>query len=407
MSSALNRERSDFTRTFRRSTDAPTRSRSRTAPPARPAAGPSQNCWRRSHMLPDGGTTRSSSIGAPEPASRAELVPTPNHRVTGSDPVTQPRSRRGRGRDRCRQPQLHAAVGQPGEPVCGHHRTMLVQPLVRPLSVIGDHPRIHRGLRLLQRGERCAAWLSGRKVPWNLSTFPFWFGEDGHVSRCVIPLRRQILSNNTSPRDGPWRLNRSVNCLPLSVITSSGTPCLSQRLRERQTHRPRRGPLHHRRHHTEPGMIIDPGDDLGLTQLTGRGVHQLHPAHDVDAPQLHRTRPLEPHVRVPRPLARPLPQQPVPTQDPVDRALRGNLDVLGLPRRRLAQQLQPDPLRPPTRMFATQLDHRLLHQPRAPDADSRPAMRPIRQPRDTLTQIPAHPGMHRRPMKPRPGPRPR
>ena len=61
-------------------------------------------------------------------------------------------------------------------------------------------------------------------MPWNRSTFPFWFGDAGAVSRWVIPFRRQILSNNTSPRDGPYRLNRSVNCLPLSVITSSGTP---------------------------------------------------------------------------------------------------------------------------------------------------------------------------------------
>jgi hypothetical protein len=53
---------------------------------------------------------------------------------------------------------------------------------------------------------------------------PFWFGDAGWVSRCVMPLLRQILSNNTSPRDAPYRLNRSVNCLPLSVITSSGTP---------------------------------------------------------------------------------------------------------------------------------------------------------------------------------------
>ena len=40
------------------------------------------------------------------------------------------------------------------------------------------------------------------------------------VNRCVMPLWRQILSNNTSP---PFP-NRSVNCLPLSVSTSSGTP---------------------------------------------------------------------------------------------------------------------------------------------------------------------------------------
>lgn len=45
-------------------------------------------------------------------------------------------------------------------------------------------------------------------------------GDAGCVSRCAIPFSRQIRSNNTSP---PCP-NRSVNCFPLSVSTSSGTP---------------------------------------------------------------------------------------------------------------------------------------------------------------------------------------
>lgn len=40
------------------------------------------------------------------------------------------------------------------------------------------------------------------------------------MSRWAIPFSRQIRSNSTSP---PCP-NRSVNCLPLSVSTSSGTP---------------------------------------------------------------------------------------------------------------------------------------------------------------------------------------
>ena len=61
---------------------------------------------------------------------------------------------------------------------------------------------------------------SRRKVRWNLSIFPVVVGDAGWVSRCVIALWRQILSNNTSP---PLP-KRSVNCLPLSVKISSGTP---------------------------------------------------------------------------------------------------------------------------------------------------------------------------------------
>ena len=71
--------------------------------------------------------------------------------------------------------------------------------------------------------------------------------------------------------------NRSVNCLPLSVITSSGTPNRASACGERQTHRPAGGPLHHRGDHAEPGVVIDPGDDLGLPQLPGDRVDQLRP----------------------------------------------------------------------------------------------------------------------------------
>jgi hypothetical protein len=60
-------------------------------------------------------------------------------------------------------------------------------------------------------------------VPWKRSTLPFWFGDAGAVSRCVIPFL-QILSNSTSPVRGRYLPNRSVNCLPLSVMISSGTP---------------------------------------------------------------------------------------------------------------------------------------------------------------------------------------
>jgi hypothetical protein len=70
-------------------------------------------------------------------------------------------------------------------------------------------------------------------------------------------------------------------------------------------------------------MIIHSGDDLGFPRLPGDRVHQHHPADDVDLPQLHRPRPLEPHKRLPRPLPRPRQGQPMPQQDPVDRRSDG------------------------------------------------------------------------------------
>jgi hypothetical protein len=75
----------------------------------------------------------------------------------------------------------------------------------------------------------------GRKVPWKRSTFPFWFGEAGAVSRRVMPFLRQILPDSTSPFRVPCLPKRSVNCLPLSVLISSGTP---NRASARHTARP-------------------------------------------------------------------------------------------------------------------------------------------------------------------------
>ena len=61
-----------------------------------------------------------------------------------------------------------------------------------------------------------------RSLLWNLSILPVVVGDPGLVSRAVMPLSRQIRSNNTST--GCERVKRPVNCLPLSVSTSDGTP---------------------------------------------------------------------------------------------------------------------------------------------------------------------------------------
>jgi hypothetical protein len=66
---------------------------------------------------------------------------------------------------------------------------------------------------------RCRVW-------WNRSTFPVVVGVRGLVLRATMPFSRQIRSNITSTGRGCW--NRPVNCLPLSVSTSSGTPYSSK-----------------------------------------------------------------------------------------------------------------------------------------------------------------------------------
>jgi hypothetical protein len=64
-------------------------------------------------------------------------------------------------------------------------------------------------------GSRCRVW-------WNRSTFAVVVGVRGLVLRATIPFSRQIRSNITSAGRG-W-VNRPVNCLALSLNTSSGIP---------------------------------------------------------------------------------------------------------------------------------------------------------------------------------------
>jgi hypothetical protein len=57
---------------------------------------------------------------------------------------------------------------------------------------------------------------------WNRSTLPVVVGARTLVRRWVMPFSRKIRSNSTSA--GRGLPNRPVNCLPLSVSTSEGTP---------------------------------------------------------------------------------------------------------------------------------------------------------------------------------------
>ena len=67
---------------------------------------------------------------------------------------------------------------------------------------------------------------SSRRVLCQRSIFPVVVGVRGRVSRVVMPFSRQIRSNSTSL--GRGLVNLPVNCLPLSVSTSPGIPCLAR-----------------------------------------------------------------------------------------------------------------------------------------------------------------------------------
>ena len=129
--------------------------------------------------------------------------------------------------------------------------------------------------------------------------------------------------------------------------------------------------------------VIDPSDHLRLTRLTGGRAHQHQPADHVDSPQLHRVGPLPPDIGVLWPLPGPRPQQTLPGENPVDRGRRGNHDPVD----GLAQQLHPDPLRPPPRMLAPQLRHQNLRHRGHLMRTRRRSMRPVRQPRHPVHHI--------------------
>ena len=93
---------------------------------------------------------------------------------------------------------------------------------MRPPGVVFEPKGVDRCLGFLQVGpDLHVVEQFALQLRWNRSSLPMVVGERGFLSRCVMPFSRQIRSNITSP---PPRLNRAVNCLPLSVSTSSGTP---------------------------------------------------------------------------------------------------------------------------------------------------------------------------------------
>ena len=112
-----------------------------------------------------------------------------------------------------------------GEPVGRGHRLLGVEGLVRPVGVVARHPRVDRRLRLLERGRTGPPRRGTRGGTCRGTAPPSRSGSvtPGAVSRCVIPLLAADLVEQHLTR-AAVPLNRSVNCLPLSVITSSGTP---------------------------------------------------------------------------------------------------------------------------------------------------------------------------------------
>jgi hypothetical protein len=184
-----------------------------TVPPAR--SGPSQNCCPHTVRFPDNGTTRVNSTA----------------RSTGSAPSV----------GSCGAVDAAAVswrAGVAGGSEAGS-RSGGTLPPVRGMNRSAGNAMFSDWCGRLAlyscRNASIAAWAatsSGQtstwssssccRVWWNRSTFPVVVGDRGLVFRATMPFSRQIRSNITSA--GRGRVNRPVNCLPLSVSTSSGIP---------------------------------------------------------------------------------------------------------------------------------------------------------------------------------------
>jgi hypothetical protein len=213
-------------------------------------------------------------------------------------------------------------------------------------------------------------------------------GEYGAVSKCLIPLSEQTLSNSTGPGPSP---NRAVKTFPLSVSTCSGTPC-ARSAPSSASDRSGRCPHHDPRAHHEPGVVIDAGHELHLPT-----VGQERPAHHVHLPQLHRPAAFPAPVVLPLPSALPALDPVMAQQRSIDRrAARQRLDAVPL-------ELPHDPRRPPRRMLPAHRHDRRLHQRRHLMRTRLRLRRPVRQPRQTaVVGIPPQPFMHRLPSDPIP-----
>lgn len=98
-----------------------------------------------------------------------------------------------------------------------------VECLMRTGRVVGVNPFADAAWAVGRSVNGPDASSSSRRSVWcQRSIFPVVVGENGLVRRVVIPFSRHTRSNNTSA--GRGRVKRPVNCFPLSVKTSDGTP---------------------------------------------------------------------------------------------------------------------------------------------------------------------------------------
>jgi hypothetical protein len=137
----------------------------------------------------------------------------------------------------------------------------------------------------------------------------------------------------------------------LAIVSQdfAGHPEPDQGVGERGTHGAAGCPAHHLRDDAEPGVVVQPGDHLGL-----RPVGEQDAADDVHLPQLHRLWPFPPQVFLPPPFARDGRNEVVAAQDPIHRGpgrWRGDAAAI---------HFEAQPSRSPAGMIPAQLAHQSL-----------------------------------------------
>ena len=177
--------------------------------PAR--AVPSQNCCGPTVMFPDAGTTRSTSIASGQLTGSAAAGASADPGAGQEMGSRSAGAHSGRSSSYPAEGRNRAAGVAMSSDWCGRS------------CVVFLAPGIDRGLGAsIEANGPASSRKSVCRVWCQRSTFPVVVGEYGLVSSCLMPFLRQIRSNSTSA--GRGLPNRPVNCLPLSVRTSSGMP---------------------------------------------------------------------------------------------------------------------------------------------------------------------------------------
>ena len=159
-------------------------------------------------------------------------------------------------------------------------------------------------------------------------------------------------------------------------------PVDAHRAHERLAHRPGSCPQHRFGDDAEPGMVIQPGHDLGLCAIGQKGA-----SGHVQLPQLHRHRPFPPPVILAAPPPGRRLDQPVADQGAVHR--RPGHGAIAT-----AVHLEHQPTRTPPGMHAAQLADCFLDLSGDPPRMAMDAVRAVLQPGDAFSPVTPQPVVH-------------